>query len=339
MVFCHSFRTWCRSEWQTPQKSTSSCTSCGRGSRRRMVAGPSPELAPEAAKALASYVPAVALAAIDVACSVSLISMLPQTPCNLGRWRVRIISRTRHYGGRTRQRERGRWEDDRGLPWGQPDRPQTPPLGPRLKAPEATGLRARTGSPHRYGGWRLHWRYGRQAAAHAGDRHCRRPPTWSPSSSSSSPGDVASGPRTIGGQRLAVLVGAQVRCASKKAVVDVGQDRAGIDRRAAGGQSQILRRDRHRRVARNVHGRNTGLVGDPDAMRLQAGAGAEAREAGVGGRAVEKERPVGLTPVEAVVVEVGAPVDGPEHKPDLPAVDRDPQVVAGDGHELAAGPG
>src|SRR6266571_1578977 len=134
MVFCHSFRTWCRSEWQTPQKSTSSCTSCGRGSRRRMVAGPSPELAPEAAKALASYVPAVALAAIDVACSVSLISMLPQTPCNLGRWRVRIISRTRHYGGRTRQRERGRWEDDRRLPWGQPDRPQTPPLGPRLKA-------------------------------------------------------------------------------------------------------------------------------------------------------------------------------------------------------------
>src|SRR6266498_937421 len=34
--------------------------------------------------------------------------------------------------------------------------------------------------------------------------------------------------RTIGGQRLAVLVGAQVRCASEKAIVDVGQDRAGI---------------------------------------------------------------------------------------------------------------
>src|SRR6266511_1020065 len=58
---------------------------------------------------------------------------------------------------------------------------------------------------------------------------------------------------------------------------------------------------------------------------LQAGAGSEAREAGVG-HAVEPERPGGLTRVEAVVVEVGAPVDAPDQAPDLPAVDRDPEV-------------
>ena len=45
MVLCHSLRTWCRSEWQTPQKRTSICTSRGPGARRRMVVGASGELA------------------------------------------------------------------------------------------------------------------------------------------------------------------------------------------------------------------------------------------------------------------------------------------------------
>ena len=34
----HSFRAWCRSEWQIPQKRTSIWTSCGVGSRRAMMA-------------------------------------------------------------------------------------------------------------------------------------------------------------------------------------------------------------------------------------------------------------------------------------------------------------
>src|SRR5712691_2643996 len=185
---------------------------------------------------------------------------------------------------------------------GQPDRPQTPPLGPRLKA----SLR-RQGS-----GLEPDHLTDTGAGAFIGDMEdkLRRTPG---SSWSSSPvmvpivvvvltGSVR--PRTIGGQPSAVLVGAQVRCASAKAIVDVGQDRAGIDRRTAVRQSQILRRDRRRRVARNVHGGNADLVGDPDAVRLLAGAGAEAIEAGVG-RAVENEGPGGVTPVEAVVVEVG----------------------------------
>src|ERR1700747_1352388 len=33
----HSLRTWCKSEWQTPQKRISICTSCGRGDRRWIV--------------------------------------------------------------------------------------------------------------------------------------------------------------------------------------------------------------------------------------------------------------------------------------------------------------
>src|SRR5262245_4086691 len=80
MVSFHSFRAWCRSEWQTPQKRTSNCTSCGWGSRRRIVVGASAELAPGAANALASNVRAPVPAPLDVACIVSTMCVRSSAP-------------------------------------------------------------------------------------------------------------------------------------------------------------------------------------------------------------------------------------------------------------------
>jgi hypothetical protein len=48
----HSLRTWCRSEWHTPQWLISICTSRGPGARRWMVSGASLAVAAEAAYAL-----------------------------------------------------------------------------------------------------------------------------------------------------------------------------------------------------------------------------------------------------------------------------------------------
>jgi hypothetical protein len=51
MTVFHSSRTWCKSEWQTPQYKISIWTSCGRGVRRRTVNGAKPEVALLALKA------------------------------------------------------------------------------------------------------------------------------------------------------------------------------------------------------------------------------------------------------------------------------------------------
>ena len=86
-----------------------------------------------------------------------------------------------------------------------------------------------------------------------------------------------------------MLVGAEVRCASDKAIVDVGEDRAGIDRRES--------RARIRYCGGTGVGELPGtsmvgmqVSGNPDAIRLLACAGGEALEARVG-RAVEEEGP------------------------------------------------
>src|SRR5258707_14107730 len=76
----HSLRTWCKSEWQTPQKSISICTSCGRGSRRGMLNFANPEAALCAANAPAVKVwgfPEVVSFAVCLA--ASLISVFLQT--------------------------------------------------------------------------------------------------------------------------------------------------------------------------------------------------------------------------------------------------------------------
>src|SRR5258708_20928625 len=52
----HSLRTWCKSEWHTPQKNISICTSCGRGSRRRMLSRAKPDIGLPAANASAAKV-------------------------------------------------------------------------------------------------------------------------------------------------------------------------------------------------------------------------------------------------------------------------------------------
>src|SRR5580658_1906057 len=51
MKLFHSSRVWCKSEWQTPQKRISICTSCGCGARRVKLYGESGEVALVAAKA------------------------------------------------------------------------------------------------------------------------------------------------------------------------------------------------------------------------------------------------------------------------------------------------
>src|ERR1043166_817754 len=52
----HSLRTWCRSEWHTPQNRISSCTSCGRGARRAIACAAKAPVGLGAAKALAGNV-------------------------------------------------------------------------------------------------------------------------------------------------------------------------------------------------------------------------------------------------------------------------------------------
>src|SRR5262250_2360728 len=52
IALSHSLRTWCRSEWHTPQWLISICTSRGPGARRWMECGASLEVALAAAKAL-----------------------------------------------------------------------------------------------------------------------------------------------------------------------------------------------------------------------------------------------------------------------------------------------
>src|SRR5687767_5979865 len=54
MTLCHSSRTWCRSEWQIPQKRISISTSCGPGARRWIVSGPRRACALAAPQALAA---------------------------------------------------------------------------------------------------------------------------------------------------------------------------------------------------------------------------------------------------------------------------------------------
>src|ERR1700756_3152851 len=52
----HSLRTWCKSEWQTPQKRISICTSCGRGDRRWIVCFASGDLGSWAANDFAGKI-------------------------------------------------------------------------------------------------------------------------------------------------------------------------------------------------------------------------------------------------------------------------------------------
>src|SRR5580765_8023318 len=75
----HSLRTWCKSEWHTPQNRISICTSCARGSRRGMLNFANPEVGLCAAKAPAVKVcgfPKVVCFA--VCCAASLISVFLQ---------------------------------------------------------------------------------------------------------------------------------------------------------------------------------------------------------------------------------------------------------------------
>src|SRR5580658_6889810 len=51
----HSLRTWCRSEWHTPQNRISICTSCSVGSRRAIVVEASDDVALAAENAFALY--------------------------------------------------------------------------------------------------------------------------------------------------------------------------------------------------------------------------------------------------------------------------------------------
>src|SRR5580704_6274995 len=78
IMFSHSLRTWCRSEWQTPQNKISICTSVGPGSRRRIAAGASPEAAFCAAYALAGYAFPFALEVLSSATTVEV--MLDNSP-------------------------------------------------------------------------------------------------------------------------------------------------------------------------------------------------------------------------------------------------------------------
>jgi hypothetical protein len=55
IISLHSLRTWCRSEWQIPQKSISICTSFAVGSRRAIVVEASGEVALAAAYAFVLY--------------------------------------------------------------------------------------------------------------------------------------------------------------------------------------------------------------------------------------------------------------------------------------------
>jgi hypothetical protein len=45
MTLLHSFRTWWTSEWQSPQKRISTCTSCSFESRRAIVVNASGDAA------------------------------------------------------------------------------------------------------------------------------------------------------------------------------------------------------------------------------------------------------------------------------------------------------
>src|ERR1700743_1784520 len=72
----HSFRTWCKSEWQMPQNKISICTSVSVGSRRAVVEDASGDVALAAEKAFALYMAST----LRCACP-SLICKTCQPPC------------------------------------------------------------------------------------------------------------------------------------------------------------------------------------------------------------------------------------------------------------------
>src|SRR5262249_22519338 len=82
IISFHSLRTWCRSEWHTPQKRISSCTSCGRGARRATVCGARAPVELGAANALAGNVVGEVRAA-------SLMGFLLRQCSNSGRSELR----------------------------------------------------------------------------------------------------------------------------------------------------------------------------------------------------------------------------------------------------------
>src|SRR5271166_1717951 len=75
----HSLRTWWRSEWQTPQYKISICTSCGRGARRWIERGASPEAALCAAYAIAGYAFPVPVSLFSSDLIVEVISLIPSS--------------------------------------------------------------------------------------------------------------------------------------------------------------------------------------------------------------------------------------------------------------------
>src|SRR4029079_8943834 len=81
---------------------------------------------------------------------------------------------------------------------------------------------------------------------------------WSTDDSEIGRGDRRrQGSRTVGRQRLAELVRTKVWRGADEPVIDVGKDRAGIHRAAAGGERHELWWDRHRRRPGHVEGRET----------------------------------------------------------------------------------
>src|SRR5262249_24644497 len=141
-------------------------------------------------------------------------------------------------------------------------------------------------------------------------------------------------PRTIDGRGLPELVGAEVWRVSNEAVVDVGQDRAGIDGVAS-------RRERQIQILWNRRWRRTGDVELCEAemfftdlpVRLQPRSRLEGVEAGVTRPPIPEGHRV-PAPVETVRVQVGAPITlGAAEVPYLATGGRDPEIISREGSQ------